>query len=54
MTHSKAGQVLERVKNQGVIRARDLQEHGIQREYLRRLEQQGLLMRSGAWYLYLY
>jgi len=47
MTHSKAAQVLERVKNQGVIRARDLQEHGIQREYLRRLEQQGLLMRSG-------
>lgn len=47
MSHSKAGQVLERVKNQGVIRARDLQKYGIQGEYLRRLEQQGLLMRSG-------
>lgn len=45
MIHSKAGQVLEQVKNQGVIRSRDLQ--GIHREYLRRLQQQGLLMRSG-------
>lgn len=47
MSHSKAGQVLERVKKQGVIRSRDLQKYGIQGEYLRRLEQQGLLMRSG-------
>ncbi|MFB2922990.1 MULTISPECIES: type IV toxin-antitoxin system AbiEi family antitoxin domain-containing protein [Aerosakkonema] len=47
MANSKAAQVLERVKNQGVIRSRDFQEEGIEREYLRRLEQQGLLMRSG-------
>ncbi|MBD2182098.1 type IV toxin-antitoxin system AbiEi family antitoxin domain-containing protein [Planktothrix sp. FACHB-1355] len=47
MANSKAAQVLERLKNQGVIRSRDFHEQGIEREYLRRLEQRGLLMRSG-------
>jgi predicted transcriptional regulator of viral defense system len=30
-----------------VLRSRDLEPHGIHREYLRRLEQKGLLIRSG-------
>lgn len=47
MSRSKTGQVLEYAQNRGVLRARDLEAHGIHREYLRRLESQGLLMRSG-------
>lgn len=47
MGRSKTGQVLEYARNRGVLRSRDLEAHGIHREYLRRLESQGLLMRSG-------
>ena len=47
MSRSKTGQVLEYAQNRGVLRARDLEVHGLHREYLRRLESQGLLMRSG-------
>lgn len=47
MSRSKIGQVLKYAQNRGVLRAQDLEAHGIHREYLRRLERQGLLMRSG-------
>ncbi len=47
MGRSKTRQVLEYARNRGVLRSRDLEAHGIHREYLRRLESQGLLMRSG-------
>ncbi len=43
---SKAQQVLELVREVGVIRAKDVEEKGIHRQYLKRLEQQGLLVRS--------
>jgi predicted transcriptional regulator of viral defense system len=47
MSQSKAQQVLALARSAGVLRPRDLEPHGIHREYLRRLEQQGLLIRSG-------
>jgi len=42
----KAEKVLELAREQGVLRARDLASHGIPREYLVRLVQQGLLVRQ--------
>jgi predicted transcriptional regulator of viral defense system len=47
MRQSKTEQVLELAKELGVFRSRDLESHGIHREYLRRLEAKGLLVRSG-------
>lgn len=47
MSQSRTGQVLELVRKAGVVRARDLRDLGIHQEYLRRLENQGLLVRSG-------
>jgi predicted transcriptional regulator of viral defense system len=44
---SKNQQVLALARASGVLRPRDLEPHGIHREYLRRLEQQGLLIRTG-------
>ncbi len=44
---SKTQQLLDLVREVGVIRAKDVEAKGIHREYLKRLEQQGLLMRSG-------
>lgn len=40
-------QVLEIARNMGVIRAKDIEKKGIHRQYLKRLEEQGLLIRSG-------
>ncbi len=47
MSQSKTQQVLDLAREVGVLRPRDIEAHGIHREYLRRLENQGLLMRSG-------
>jgi predicted transcriptional regulator of viral defense system len=47
MPQSKVQQVLDLARATGVLRPRDLEAQGIHREYLRRLEQQGLLIRSG-------
>lgn len=47
MSQSKTRQVLELVREAGVVRSRDLRERGIHQEYLRRLENRGLLVRSG-------
>jgi Transcriptional regulator, AbiEi antitoxin len=47
MSKSKAQRVLALARIAGVLRPRDLEAQGIHREYLRRLEQQGLLIRSG-------
>jgi predicted transcriptional regulator of viral defense system len=47
MPRSKAQQILALARAAGVLRPRDLEAQGIHREYLRRLEQQGLLIRSG-------
>jgi predicted transcriptional regulator of viral defense system len=44
---SKTEQVLSLIRNSGVVRPKDLEAHGIHREYLRRLEQQGSLVRTG-------
>ena len=44
---TKSQQVLDLVRNLGVLRPRDLEPYGIHREYLRRLERQGTLVRSG-------
>jgi predicted transcriptional regulator of viral defense system len=46
MPPSKAIQAKILARKLGVFRSRDLEAHGIHREYLRRLERQGLLMRS--------
>lgn len=43
---SKTQRVLELSSKAGVIRAKDIEEKGIHREYLKRLEEQGLLIRS--------
>ncbi len=43
---SSSQQVLELVRNAGIIRSRDLRKRGIHPESLRRLEQQGILVRS--------
>ncbi len=45
MTRSKSQEVIELVRQAGILRPRDLQRHGIAREYLRRLHRQGLLER---------
>lgn len=42
----KTDQVLELARAAGVLRAKDLEAHGIPREYLVRLVQQGLLVRQ--------
>jgi predicted transcriptional regulator of viral defense system len=47
MPPSKAKQALALARKAGVLRPRDLEARGIHREYLRRLEKQGLLIRSG-------
>jgi predicted transcriptional regulator of viral defense system len=47
MSHSKTQQVLALALETGILRSRDVETLGIHREYLRRLEQQGLLIRSG-------
>ncbi|WP_404789785.1 type IV toxin-antitoxin system AbiEi family antitoxin domain-containing protein [Altericista sp. CCNU0014] len=47
MSQSKVQQVLDLARAAGVLRPRDLEAQGIHREYLRRLERQGLLIRSG-------
>jgi predicted transcriptional regulator of viral defense system len=47
MPQSKTQHVLTLARETGVLRAKDVETHGIHREYLRRLEQQGLLIRSG-------
>jgi predicted transcriptional regulator of viral defense system len=44
---SKIQQLLELAHELGVIRAKDIEARGIHREYLKRLEQKGLLIRSG-------
>jgi predicted transcriptional regulator of viral defense system len=44
---SKIDQVLSLARNTTVLRSRDVEALGIHREYLRRMEQQGLLMRAG-------
>lgn len=44
---AKTQQILDIVREQGVLRPRDLAERGIARAYLSRLEQRGLLVRSG-------
>lgn len=44
---SKTQQVLELAREMGVVRAKDIADKGIHREYINRLEQQGLLIRSG-------
>ncbi|PHJ56864.1 transcriptional regulator [Nostoc linckia z18] len=43
---TKMQQVLELAHNAGAIRAKDAEAKGIHRDYLKRLEQQGLLIRS--------
>ncbi|MEH2380730.1 MAG: type IV toxin-antitoxin system AbiEi family antitoxin domain-containing protein [Nostoc sp.] len=43
---TKMQQVLELAHNVGAIRAKDAEAKGIHRDYLKRLEQQGLLIRS--------
>jgi predicted transcriptional regulator of viral defense system len=47
MSQSKTKQVLALALETGMLRPRDVEALGIHREYLRRLEQQGLLTRSG-------
>jgi predicted transcriptional regulator of viral defense system len=46
MPEPKTEQVLALARQSGVLRSRDVESLGIHREYLRRLEQQGLLLRS--------
>lgn len=43
---TKMQQVLDLARDVGVIRAKDVEAKGIHREYLKRMEQQGLLVRS--------
>jgi predicted transcriptional regulator of viral defense system len=47
MSQSKIQQVLALARETGVLRSKDVEAHGIHREYLRRLEQRGQLIRSG-------
>jgi predicted transcriptional regulator of viral defense system len=47
MSQSKIQQVLALARETGVLRSKDIEAHGIHREYLRRLEQRGQLIRSG-------
>lgn len=44
---AKTSQVLEIIRSSGIVRAKDLRERGIHPESLRRLENQGLIVRSG-------
>jgi predicted transcriptional regulator of viral defense system len=50
---SKAKQTLELVKNLGVIRPKDLEKHGIPKEYLWQFYRKGKLQRSGRGLYYL-
>ncbi len=43
---TKTQQVLDIAREKGILRPRDLAAYGIAREYLRRLQQRGLLVRS--------
>jgi predicted transcriptional regulator of viral defense system len=47
MKQSKTSQVLEIVRKEGIVRSRDLRERGIHQETLRRLENQGVIVRAG-------
>src|ERR1043165_10283586 len=47
MNKSKAEQLKQKVKYIGILRARDIKEQGIPREYLWQLQQKGLLERAG-------
>lgn len=47
LEQSKKEQVLQLIRELGLLRPRDLVTYGIHREYLRRLEQQGEIVRSG-------
>jgi predicted transcriptional regulator of viral defense system len=47
MTQTTAQQVLEMVRDMGMVRARDLAARGISPTHLQRLYEQGLLLRSG-------
>ncbi len=47
MVKSRADRVLDLVRKAGILRPRDLQKHGIPRQYLRILEQRGLVRRVG-------
>ena len=43
---SKSNRVLSIVRKSGILRSRDLADHGIPRTYLQRLEEQGLLVKE--------
>ena len=47
MRSPKAQQVLQLVREAGILRLRDLKLHGIHPEYVRRLRQEGLLVQRG-------
>jgi predicted transcriptional regulator of viral defense system len=47
MSASKADKVLKLLGNAGIVRASDLKEHGVPREYLPRLHRRGLVERIG-------
>jgi predicted transcriptional regulator of viral defense system len=47
MAQTKMDELLDLVAEKGILRARDLKEHGIPREYLRRLTERGELVRLG-------
>lgn len=47
MGSSRAQDVLDLLKKEGILRPRDLVAHGIQREYLARLLRRGLVERGG-------
>lgn len=47
MKQTTANQVLQFVRQAGIVRARDLAAHGISPSHLQRLYEQGLLQRSG-------
>ncbi len=46
MAATKTEQALELVRQMGILRPRDLKAHGLSPEYLRRLEQRGLVQRT--------
>jgi predicted transcriptional regulator of viral defense system len=47
MSQTKTEQLREEIGSSGSIRAKDLRKRGIHREYLRRLEKQGEIVRVG-------
>jgi predicted transcriptional regulator of viral defense system len=47
LAQSRTDAVLRMVKDSGVLRPKDLDSHGIPREYLRRLRDRGLLIQAG-------